>query len=230
MLQAVRLHYTVPGPVHGRPGGPYADSLQLAPFSRIPTGEHAEIHHPSLIDLICSDFEMGATPLLWDAAVADHAVVCATLESFAADRRPRSTWKADDEASCVSTMAAAAASVVPPRLHEAVLQASIDHADSRSCSRQRAERAPFAARDLFAKAAAAAAEAARRELKRQAWAVLRMHIHAVQLSVICSRVKRGGVVMKSKKLHVIQRLKLPRPGDDELLVLLLCMLVLRLHF
>lgn len=215
--EALALEVKIPEFVHGSPGGPWAEACLLAPLSRIPLGDAALSHTPSLLDfpVVHHSFAHAVVELDWDVAPADHALLRVLLPVRPrCPRNPPRVWRErHDEALseavlCINDFGHASAELLTRRLAAALRDAE----SPGSAADRRRARVPAQARQLYSQAATELDPARHAQLRRQAWAVIRRSWLARLGDSQRAKLLAGRALCKSTKLKNITAIR-PAPGQ-----------------
>ena len=213
---SLRLQVVVPSRVVSSPGGPFRDQALYVPFTRIPIGQCAAAHLPSLLDfyLISARQDIVTDSWVdWLPAFADHALVAATVGSVVEPLRPqRGKWHCRSWDASVDWMrehSAKANTLTDADSCNYFLLAAQDILkDDRTCAQRRHDRIPLHIRAVLSQAAECETESERHHLRNVAASLFHRHRSLLKEERAKYIVKSGRVFSKSKKLHNIEGLRI----------------------
>ena len=207
-----RLAYVEPQCVFSSPGGPFNEACMVAPITRIPVGQTSDSCLPSLIDYGFASKDLVASCAIhWDGVPADHAIISFSLKLGCALQRGKKTrWKCRDEKACIAWIQEHAPSDFADLrdFHSFLHAVQNEWADLETCKRRRDLRLPHFIRSLYATIANSTDETLRHSLQKLAWRARCDHVKDCRTKLLRREIFRGGVPCRSKKLSVIQGVKL----------------------
>ena len=228
-LERMRLHHfcdqfsldvAVPDVVSGCPGGPFAEQCILAPISRVPVGLLANTCVPSLIDYaLTQPGILKVLTLSWIDVPADHAWLFAEVDGKVINKRSsrKSDWKCIDDRACSEWMRANCprkfANV--QQFHTFVVDAQELYCDRRSCHLRSNEREPASVKLLRRELSITYDERARMQLQKSIWQIRKEFLADMARQRDHDKVKKGGVLYKSKKLFPICSMQLTVAAGKE---------------
>ena len=198
------------------PGGPFNVDCLLHPYTRLPIGDLTLLHRPSLLDYsLCTRGTSRTTWLDWEGVPADHAAFGVTVAwNHAVVSKPKTHWNCSSEEAALAWIESSTfRSECDSALCELsffkkfCLQLQSTFACNHSRSQRRAQRLSPQLRDMYARISMCTNEEDRQLLQISAFEVRKKCWEIAGNRIICAKIKKGGVVTRSKKLHTIKSVR-----------------------
>ena len=195
-----------PASIVSSPGGSWALEAASSPITRIPSG--LQIGLPSCLDFAIGSFQLVSNVICdWSLPFSDHALLVFELNlKQTVVKRPKRNWNLLDFDQCVNDLGDLAfgtdESIVA--LTDKLIARQDVHECKLTCAQRRVQRMPFELRQFYKNAANACSDADRRmwqiraKLRRKKW------IADMRTERCIRKVRAGGVLNRSSKLHQVQ--------------------------
>ena len=214
---ASNLQLFLPSMVVGLPGGHFNEFALACQFSRVPEG--VQSHIPSLLDFaVASRSVVKSCELDWENSMSDHALLVVTAACVFKKPFPRTHWRCMDVEACILVFKCQPVfqgndqpsfEVFCERVRK--VQDSLH--DSRPKKVRAFERMPFELRDVLSRLRTTADQAEASLLKSRAWILKKKWVRDMKIHAMKKQSDRGGVFVKSSRLHAVSRLAIPNEDD-----------------